>query len=196
MTLYSGPIVATRDEIDSIVSISKVMKPDYIVLNMNSPYKIIGIGNGDSYIRTMTGTTIPDMGSKLDFIKLCVNDLKAFLKSGDETITFYRTPFDMYNYSRYMNVLSISNTATIITREDDFQNNQTYKDMMNGPATDGAKQFHIGGNMVMLCKSIVPANKSDKIDAIVLQESNGIKMLKMVIHRPAKIDVQQLIRFI
>lgn len=66
---------------------------------------------------------------------------------------------------------------------DNIQNIDTFKEIFNMKAYQGAKPFIIDNHIIWLFKGLIPNNKTDKIDLCIYDYTESLELFDFVIHK-------------
>lgn len=160
-----------RTDIESLLSISKLLKCDKILYDRNYINPIIGIGPEKSYFQTTS--YMVDLNQGIDDILVESLELKNMSKAIDDVNSTQGPVVGTYDWDtlyikRCMDQLrSYQIDDNIIARSDEFHNTDCYNELMAGGASTGAFRINVGGYLVDIPKSAMPTLKSDHVEATV-----------------------------
>ncbi len=160
-----------RTDIESLLSISKLLKCDKILYDRNYINPIIGIGPEKSYFQTTS--YMVDLNQGIDNILVESLELKNMSKAIDDVNNTQNPVIGTYDWDtlyikRCMDQLrSYQIDDNIIARSDEFHNTDCYNELMGGSASTGAFRVDVGGYLIDIPKSAMPTLKSDHVEGTV-----------------------------
>lgn len=198
----------TQSDIESLLSISKLLKCDKILYDRTYINPIIGIGPEKSYFQTTS--YMVDLSPHLDNLLIDVSDLKNIDKITQlqpsienpeiavhqPVVSSYRE--DVIQMQYIMDILRKHQIdENISIRDENFHDNFSYKELMNSSASSGACRLIIGGYYIDLPKSAIPTVKSDKVEATVYNVAGARQsILRLKITKRNGIIINQSFSFI
>ena len=190
----------SQSDIESLLSISKLLKCDKILYDRNYINSIIGVGPERSYFQTTS--YMIDLDPSINNLLVNSLDLKNLSKATDGAdITKTNVPvFDwdtVYIKSCMNSLREYQIDDNIIARTDEFHNTNDYNELMAGSASTGAFRINVGGYMIDIPKSAIPTLKSDHVVATVYNAPNkDFNVLRFKITKRNGIIVNQSMLFL
>lgn len=190
----------SQSDIESLLSISKLLKCDKILYDRNYINSIIGVGPERSYFQTTSYMIDLDPGIN----NLLINslDLKNLSKATDGAdITKTNVPvFDwdtLYIKSCMDSLREYQVDSHIIAKDDNFHESNCYSELMAGSASTGACRINVDKYLIDIPKSAMPTLKSDHVEAIVYEVPNrNFNVLRFKITKRNGIIVNQSMLFL
>lgn len=198
----------TQSDIESLLSISKLLKCDQILYDRTYINPIIGIGPEKSYFQTTS--YMVDLSPHLDNLLIDVSDLKNIDK-----ITQLQPSIENPEIAIHQPVVSVSNIdafqiqcimdslrkyeidENIAVRDENFHESYCYKELMSSSASSGVCRLMIDGYYIDLPKSAIPTVKSDKVEATVYNVTGARQsILRLKITKRNGIIINQSFAFI
>lgn len=190
----------SQSDIESLLSISKLLKCDKILYDRNYINSIIGVGPERSYFQTTS--YMIDLDPSINNLLINSLDLKNLSKATDGAdITKINVPvFDwdtLYIKSCMDNLREYQVDSHIIARDDIFHESNCYSELMAGSASTGACRINVDKYLIDIPKSAMPTLKSDHVEAIVYEVPNrNFNVLRFKITKRNGIIVNQSMLFL
>ena len=190
----------SQSDIESLLSISKLLKCDKILYDRNYINSIIGVGPERSYFQTTS--YMIDLDSSINNLLINSLDLKNLSKATDGAdITKTNVPvFDwdtLYIKSCMDSLREYQVDSHIIARDDNFHESNCYSELMAGSASTGACRINVDKYLIDIPKSAMPTLKSDHVEAIVYEVPNrNFNVLRFKITKRNGIIVNQSMLFL
>lgn len=190
----------SQSDIESLLSISKLLKCDKILYDRSYVNPIIGVGPEKSYFQTTS--YMVDLDPSINNLLINSLDLKNLSKATDGAdITKTNVPvFDwdtLYIKSCMDSLREYQVDSHIIARDDIFHESNCYSELMAGSASTGAFRINVGGYMIDIPKSAIPTLKSDHVVATVYNAPNkDFNVLRFKITKRNGIIVNQSMLFL
>lgn len=182
--------ILLENDIMNLHSLSKVLKCDKILYDRNYINQIIGIGPDFSYYQTISGF---DLDLTNNNIIVNVLDIKNMSKSPQPTNVF--TDMESVNYIKFRVDFCRGNITddNIYYRDDNFQDNIGYKELMASSSTDGATCINLDNDWIYLSKSALPTNKSDKLILTTynINDNYPYRIIRLTIMKPKGVIIDQ-----
>lgn len=189
-----------KTDIESLLSISKLLKCDKILYDRNYINPIIGVGPEKSYFQTTS--YMIDLSPGYDNLLVSSLDLKNMDKLANEP-TMQQQILSVYDWdTAYIKecidaLRRYQIDDNIITRSDEFHNTDCYNELMAGSASTGASRINVGGYLIDIPKSAMPTLKSDHVVATVYRAPNkNFNVLRFKITKRNGIVVNQSMLFL
>ena len=190
----------SQSDIESLLSISKLLKCDKILYDRNYINSIIGVGPERSYFQTTS--YMIDLDPSINNLLVNSLDLKNLSKAIDGAdITKTNVPvFDwdtLYIKSCMDSLREYQVDNHIIARDDVFHESNCYSELMAGSASTGACRINVDRYLIDIPKSAMPTLKSDHVEAIVYEVPNrNFNVLRFKITKRNGIIVNQSMLFL
>lgn len=190
----------SQSDIESLLSISKLLKCDKILYDRNYINSIIGVGPERSYFQTTS--YMIDLEPSINNLLINSLDLKNLSKATDGAdITKTNVPvFDwdtLYIKSCMDSLREYQVDSHIIAKDDNFHESNCYSELMAGSASTGACRINIDKYLIDIPKSAMPTLKSDHVEAIVYEVPNrNFNVLRFKITKRNGIIVNQSMLFL
>lgn len=190
----------SQSDIESLLSISKLLKCDKILYDRNYINSIIGVGPERSYFQTTS--YMIDLDPSINNLLINSLDLKNLSKATDGAdITKTNVPvFDwdtLYIKSCMDSLREYQVDSHIIARDDIFHESNCYSELMAGSASTGACRINVDKYLIDIPKSAMPTLKSDHVEAIVYEVPNrNFNVLRFKITKRNGIIVNQSMLFL
>lgn len=190
----------SQSDIESLLSISKLLKCDKILYDRNYINSIIGVGPERSYFQTTS--YMIDLDPSINNLLINSLDLKNLSKATDGAdITKTNVPvFDwdtLYIKSCMDSLREYQVDSHIIARDDNFHESNCYSELMAGSASTGACRINVDKYLIDIPKSAMPTLKSDYVEAIVYEVPNrNFNVLRFKITKRNGIIVNQSMLFL
>ena len=190
----------SQSDIESLLSISKLLKCDKILYDRNYINPIIGIVPEKSYFQTTS--YMIDLDPSVNNLLINSLDLKNLSKATDgASITKTMVPvFDwdtMYIKSCMNSLREYQIDSNIITRDDIFHESNCYSELMAGSASTGACRINVDKYLIDIPKSAMPTLKTDKVEATVYNvPKRDFNVLRFKITKRNGIVVNQSMLFL
>lgn len=197
-----------QSDIESLLSIGKLLKCDKILYDRNYIHPIIGVGPEKSYFQTTS--YMVELSPILNNLLIDVSDLKNIgkitqIKPDPENpeSAIYQPVVTVYNFDAAYIKACIDSLReyqiddNIIARTDEFHNTDCYNELMAGSASTGAFRISVGGYMIDIPKSAIPTLKSDHVVATIYNAPNkDFNVLRFKITKRNGIIVNQSMLFL
>ena len=190
----------SQSDIESLLSISKLLKCDKILYDRNYINSIIGVGPERSYFQTTS--YMVDLDPSINNLLINSLDLKNLSKATDGAdITKTNVPvFDwdtLYIKSCMDSLREYQVDSHIIAKDDNFHESNCYSELMAGSASTGACRINVDKYLIDIPKSAMPTLKSDHVEAIVYEVPNrNFNVLRFKITKRNGIIVNQSMLFL
>lgn len=190
----------SQSDIESLLSISKLLKCDKILYDRNYINSIIGVGPERSYFQTTS--YMIDLDPSINNLLINSLDLKNLSKATDGAdITKTNVPvFDwdtLYIKSCMDSLREYQVDSHIIARDDNFHESNCYSELIAGSASTGACRINVDKYLIDIPKSAMPTLKSDHVEAIVYEVPNrNFNVLRFKITKRNGIIVNQSMLFL
>ena len=190
----------SQSDIESLLSISKLLKCDKILYDRNYINSIIGVGPERSYFQTTS--YMIDLDPSINNLLVNSLDLKNLSKATDGAdITKTNVPvFDwdtLYIKSCMDSLREYQVDSHIIAKDDNFHESNCYSELMAGSASTGACRINVDKYLIDIPKSAMPTLKSDHVEAIVYEVPNrNFNVLRFKITKRNGIIVNQSMLFL
>nr|DAN41417.1 MAG TPA: hypothetical protein [Caudoviricetes sp.] len=190
----------SQSDIESLLSISKLLKCDKILYDRNYINSIIGVGPERSYFQTTS--YMIDLDPSINNLLVNSLDLKNLSKATDGAdITKTNVPvFDwdtVYIKSCMNSLREYQVDSHIIAKDDNFHESNCYSELMAGSASTGACRINVDKYLIDIPKSAMPTLKSDHVEAIVYEVPNrNFNVLRFKITKRNGIIVNQSMLFL
>lgn len=190
----------SQSDIESLLSISKLLKCDKILYDRNYINSIIGVGPERSYFQTTS--YMIDLDPSINNLLINSLDLKNLSKATDGAdITKTNVPvFDwdtLYIKSCMDSLREYQVDSHIIAKDDNFHESNCYSELMAGSASTGACRINVDKYLIDIPKSAMPTLKSDHVEAIVYEVPNrNFNVLRFKITKRNGIIVNQSMLFL
>lgn len=190
----------SQSDIESLLSISKLLKCDKILYDRNYINSIIGVGPERSYFQTTS--YMIDLDPSINNLLINSLDLKNLSKATDGAdITKTNVlVFDwdtLYIKSCMDSLREYQVDSHIIARDDNFHESNCYSELMAGSASTGACRINVDKYLIDIPKSAMPTLKSDHVEAIVYEVPNkNFNVLRFKITKRNGIIVNQSMLFL
>ena len=190
----------SQSDIESLLSISKLLKCDKILYDRNYINSIIGVGPERSYFQTTS--YMIDLDPSINNLLINSLDLKNLSKATDGAdITKTNVPvFDwdtVYIKSCMDSLREYQVDSRIIAKDDNFHESNCYSELMAGSASTGACRINVDKYLIDIPKSAMPTLKSDHVEAIVYEVPNrNFNVLRFKITKRNGIIVNQSMLFL
>lgn len=198
----------SQSDIESLLSISKLLKCDKILYDRSYVNPIIGVGPEKSYFQTTS--FMVDLSPHLNNLLINISDLKNIDKITqlqpsieNPEIAIHRPIVSVFDWDvTYVKACMDSLREyqiddNIIARTDEFHNTDCYSELMAGGASSGAFRINVGGYLIDIPKSAIPTLKSDYVVATVYNAPNkDFNVLRFKITKRNGIIVNQSMLFL
>lgn len=190
----------SQSDIESLLSISKLLKCDKILYDRNYINSIIGVGPERSYFQTTS--YMIDLDTSINNLLINSLDLKNLSKATDGAdITKTNVPvfdWDTFYIKSCMDSLrEYQVDSHIIAKDDNFHESNCYSELMAGSASTGACRINVDKYLIDIPKSAMPTLKSDHVEAIVYEVPNrNFNVLRFKITKRNGIIVNQSMLFL
>lgn len=178
----------TLNELERIEKISKISK-----IGM---YFYIPKGKPNAYVFTKDNGSLQEIvsGSMGIFdrdIYISNDDIKRMIKEAKQGISMFRY-YDWYyeannRFNQALNTIqSFLMTNQLVYKKEDYNKSEEWLDLYKAKADDGARRLTFDSNdyWAFLTKSMIPANKSDKID-VHIYHLNTVNLARVFIYKSA-----------
>lgn len=188
----------SQSDIESLLSISKLLKCDKILYDRSYINPIIGVGPEKSYFQTTS--YMIDLDPSVNNLLINSLDLKNLSKATDGATKTMVPVFDldtMYIKSCMNSLREYQVDSNIITRDDVFHESNCYNELMAGSASTGACRINVDKYLIDIPKSAMPTLKTDKVEAIVYNvPKRDFNVLRFKITKRNGIVVNQSMLFL
>lgn len=177
------------DDINSLLSISKVLKCDRIIYDATQPYSILGVGPDNSYIQRIIGLQVelPEYCNGIMFNVLEMKNLAKLNSSASITCESMDVDYIRNANSRF---LSLETDSNLIGNVENYNEHHDYQTLQSAPASLGAMCLYINNVGLWIPKTALPTTKSDKVN-VNLYTDGTTKVIRMNIYKPKNIIIQQ-----
>lgn len=177
------------DDINSLLSISKVLKCDRIIYDATQPYSILGVGPDNSYIQRIIGLQVelPEYCNGIIFNVLEMKNLAKLNSSASITCESMDVDYIRNANSR---ILSLEIDSNLIGNVENYNEHPDYQTLQSAPASLGAMCLYINNVGFWIPKTALPTTKSDKVN-VNLYTDGTTKVIRMNIYKPKNIIIQQ-----
>lgn len=178
----------TLNELERIEKISKISKIGVCFY--------IPKGKPNAYVFTKDNGSLQEIvsGSMGIFdrdIYISNDDIKRMIKEAKQGISMFRY-YDWYyetniRFNQALNIIqSFLMTNQLVYKKEDYNKSEEWLDLYKAKADDGARRLTFESNnyWAFLTKSMIPANKSDRID-VHIYHLNTMNLARVFIYKSA-----------
>lgn len=178
----------TLNELERIEKISKISKIGvYFYIPKGKPNAYVFTKDNGSLQEIVSGS----MGIFDRDIYISNDDIKRMIKEAKQGISMFRY-YDWYyeannRFNQALNTIqSFLMTNQLVYKKEDYNKSEEWLDLYKAKADDGARRLTFDSNdyWAFLTKSMIPANKSDKID-IHIYHLNTVNLARVFIYKSA-----------
>ena len=178
----------TLNELERIEKISKISKIGvYFYIRKGKPNAYVFTKDNGSLQEIVSGS----MGIFDRDIYISNDDIKRMIKEAKQGISMFRY-YDWYyeannRFNQALNTIqSFLMTNQLIYKKEDYNKSEEWLDLYKAKADDGARRLTFDSNdyWAFLTKSMIPANKSDKID-VHIYHLNTVNLARVFIYKSA-----------
>ena len=178
----------TLNELERIEKISKISKIGvYFYIPKGKPNAYVFTKDNGSLQEIVSGS----MGIFDRDIYISNDDIKRMVKEAKQGISMFRY-YDWYyeannRFNQALNTIqSFLMTNQLVYKKEDYNTSEEWLDLYKAKADDGARRLTFDSNdyWAFLTKSMIPANKSDKID-VHIYHLNTVNLARVFIYKSA-----------
>ena len=178
----------TLNELERIEKISKISKIGvYFYIPKGKPNAYVFTKDNGSLQEIVSGS----MGIFDRDIYISNDDIKRMIKEAKQGISMFRY-YDWYyeannRFNQALNTIqSFLMTNQLVYKKEDYNKSEEWLDLYKAKADDGARRLTFDSNdyWAFLTKSMIPANKSDKID-VHIYHLNTVNLARVFIYKSA-----------
>ena len=178
----------TLNELERIEKISKISKIGvYFYIPKGKPNAYVFTKDNGSLQEIVSGS----MGIFDRDIYISNDDIKRMIKEAKQGISMFRY-YDWYyeannRFNQALNTIqSFLMTNQLVYKKEDYNKSEEWLDLYKAKADDGARRLTFDSNdyWAFLTKSMIPANKSDKID-VHIYHLNTMNLARVFIYKSA-----------
>ena len=178
----------TLNELERIEKISKISKIGvYFYIPKGKPNAYVFTKDNGSLQEIVSGS----MGIFDRDIYISNDDIKRMIKEAKQGISMFRY-YDWYyeannRFNQALNTIqSFLMTNQLVYKKEDDNKSEEWLDLYKAKADDGARRLTFDSNdyWAFLTKSMIPANKSDKID-VHIYHLNTVNLARVFIYKSA-----------
>ena len=178
----------TLNELERIEKISKISKIGvYFYIPKGKPNAYVFTKDHGSLQEIVSGS----MGIFDRDIYISNDDIKRMIKEAKQGISMFRY-YDWYyeannRFNQALNTIqSFLMTNQLVYKKEDYNKSEEWLDLYKAKADDGARRLTFDSNdyWAFLTKSMIPANKSDKID-VHIYHLNTVNLARVFIYKSA-----------
>ena len=178
----------TLNELERIEKISKISKIGvYFYIPKGKPNAYVFTKDNGSLQEIVSGS----MGIFDRDIYISNDDIKRMIKEAKQGISMFRY-YDWYyeannRFNQALNTIqSFLMTNQLVYKKEDYNTSEEWLDLYKAKADDGARRLTFDSNdyWAFLTKSMIPANKSDKID-VHIYHLNTVNLARVFIYKSA-----------
>lgn len=178
----------TLNELERIEKISKISKIGvYFYIPKGKPNAYVFTKDNGSLQEIVSGS----MGIFDRDIYISNDDIKRMIKEAKQGISMFRY-YDWYyeTNNRFNQALSIIQsflmTNQLVYKKEDYNKSEEWLDLYKAKADDGARRLTFESNdyWAFLTKSMIPANKPDRID-VHIYHLNTMNLARVFIYKSA-----------
>ena len=178
----------TLNELERIEKISKISKIGV--------YFYIPKGKPNAYVFTKDNGSLQEivsgyMGIFDRDIYISNDDIKRMIKEGKKGISMFSYYDWYYEINKSFNqdlytIQSFLMTNQLVYKKEDYNKSEEWLDLYKAKADDGARRLTFDSNdyWAFLTKSMIPANKSDRID-VHIYHLNTMNLARVFIYKSA-----------
>lgn len=178
----------TLNELERIEKISKISKIGvYFYIPKGKPNAYIFTKDNGSLQEIVSGS----MGIFDRDIYISNDDIKRMIKEAKQGISMF-SYYDWYyeanqHFNQALNIIqSFLITNQLVYKKEDYNKSEEWLDLYKAKADDGARRLTFESNdyWAFLTKSMIPANKSDRID-VHIYHLNTMNLARVFIYKSA-----------
>ena len=178
----------TLNELERIEKISKISKIGvYFYIPKGKPNAYVFTRDNGSLQEIVSGS----MGIFDRDIYISNDDIKRMIKEAKQGISMFRY-YDWYyeaneRFNQALNTIqSFLMTNQLVYKKEDYNKSKEWLDLYKAKADDGARRLTFESNdyWAFLTKSMIPANKSDRID-VHIYHLNTMNLARVFIYKSA-----------
>lgn len=178
----------TLNELERIEKISKISKIGvYFYIPKGKPNAYVFTKDNGSLQEIVSGS----MGIFDRDIYISNDDIKRMIKEAKQGISMFRY-YDWYyetnnRFNQALNIIqSFLMTNQLVYKKEDYNKSEEWLDLYKAKADDGARRLTFESNdyWAFLTKSMIPANKSDRID-VHIYHLNTMNLARVFIYKSA-----------
>lgn len=178
----------TLNELERIEKISKISKIGvYFYIPKGKPNAYVFTKDNGSLQEIVSGS----MGIFDRDIYISNDDIKRMIKEAKQGISMFRY-YDWYyeaneRFNQALNTIqSFLMTNQLVYKKEDYNKSEEWLDLYKAKADDGARRLTFESNdyWAFLTKSMIPANKSDRID-VHIYHLNTVNLARVFIYKSA-----------
>lgn len=178
----------TLNELERIEKISKISKIGvYFYIPKGKPNAYVFTKDNGSLQEIVSGS----MGIFDRDIYISNDDIKRMIKEAKQGISMFRY-YDWYyeannRFNQALNTIqSFLMTNQLVYKKEDYNKSEEWLDLYKAKADDGARRLTFDSNdyWAFLTKSMIPANKSDRID-VHIYHLNTVNLARVFIYKSA-----------
>lgn len=178
----------TLNELERIEKISKISKIGvYFYIPKGKPNAYVFTKDNGSLQEIVSGS----MGIFDRDIYISNDDIKRMIKEAKQGISMFRY-YDWYyeannRFNQALNTIqSFLMTNQLVYKKEDYNKSEEWLDLYKAKADDGARRLTFDSNdyWAFLTKSMIPANKSDRID-VHIYHLNTMNLARVFIYKSA-----------
>ena len=178
----------TLNELERIEKISKISKIGvYFYIPKGKPNAYVFTKDNGSLQEIVSGS----MGIFDRDIYISNDDIKRMIKEAKQGISMFRY-YDWYyeannRFNQALNTIqSFLMTNQLVYKKEDYNKSEEWLDLYKAKADDGARRLTFDSNdyWAFLTKSMIPANKSDRID-VHIYHLDTMNLARIFIYKSA-----------
>ena len=178
----------TLNELERIEKISKISKIGvYFYIPKGKPNAYVFTKDNGSLQEIVSGS----MGIFDRDIYISNDDIKRMIKEAKQGISMF-SYYDWYyeinnRFNQALNTIqSFLMTNQLVYKKEDYNKSEEWLDLYKAKADDGARRLTFESNdyWAFLTKSMIPANKSDRID-VHIYHLNTMNLARVFIYKSA-----------
>lgn len=178
----------TLNELERIEKISKISKIGvYFYIPKGKPNAYVFTKDNGSLQEIVSGS----MGIFDRDIYISNDDIKRMIKEAKQGISMFRYYDWYYEINKHFNqalntIQSFLMTNQLVYKKEDYNKSEEWLDLYKAKADDGARRLTFDSNdyWAFLTKSMIPANKSDRID-VHIYHLNTMNLARVFIYKSA-----------
>ena len=178
----------TLNELERIEKISKISKIGvYFYIPKGKPNAYVFTKDNGSLQEIVSGS----MGIFDRDIYISNDDIKRMIKEAKQGISMFSYYDWYYEANKHFNqalytIQSFLMTNQLVYKKEDYNKSEEWLDLYKAKADDGARRLTFDSNdyWAFLTKSMIPANKSDKID-VHIYHLNTVNLARVFIYKSA-----------
>ena len=178
----------TLNELERIEKISKISKIGvYFYIPKGKPNAYVFTKDNGSLQEIVSGS----MGIFDRDIYISNDDIKRMIKEAKQGISMFSYYDWYYEVNKHFNqalntIQSFLMTNQLVYKKEDYNKSEEWLDLYKAKADDGARRLTFDSNdyWAFLTKSMIPANKSDRID-IHIYHLNTMNLARVFIYKSA-----------